>query len=126
MVIKKPTLWELVVIELVRPLYIFLVFSVLFWIFADAYYYFAGALFLVFLIGVIINLVQMVELNNKIFAMAYYEIQVNTLRDGEVKSISSLDIVPGDIVFLKDPIKIPFEGIILEGSALINECALTG
>lgn len=68
----------------------------------------------------------MVELNNKIFAMAYYEIQVNTLRDGEVKSISSLDIVPGDIVFLKDPIKIPFEGIILEGSALINECALTG
>jgi hypothetical protein len=60
MVIKKPTLWELIVIELVRPLYIFLVFSVLFWIFADAYYYFAGALFFVFLIGVIINLVQMV------------------------------------------------------------------
>jgi P-type E1-E2 ATPase len=37
-----------------------------------------------------------------------------------------LDIVPGDIVFLKKPIKIPFEGVILEGSALINECALTG
>ena len=34
--------------------------------------------------------------------------------------------MPGDVVFLKDPIKIPFEGIILEGSALINECALTG
>jgi P-type E1-E2 ATPase len=34
--------------------------------------------------------------------------------------------VPGDIVFLKDPIKLPFEGLILEGSALINECALTG
>ncbi len=32
---------------------------------------------IVFLIGVIINLVQMVELNNKIFAMAYYEIQGN-------------------------------------------------
>lgn len=40
--------------------------------------------------------------------------------------MSSLDLVPGDIVFLKKPIKIPFEGIILEGSALINECALTG
>lgn len=43
-----------------------------------------------------------------------------------MQSISSLDVSPGDIVFLKDPIKIPFEGIILEGSALINECALTG
>jgi len=58
--------------------------------------------------------------------MAFHEIQVNVLRDGEVKQKSSIDLVPGDIVFLMDPIKIPFEGIILEGSALINECALTG
>jgi P-type E1-E2 ATPase len=40
--------------------------------------------------------------------------------------MSSFEIVPGDIVFLKDPVKLPFEAIILEGSALINECALTG
>lgn len=51
---------------------------------------------------------------------------MNVLRNGEVVQISSIDIVPGDIVFLKDPVKIPFEGIIIEGSALINECALTG
>ena len=51
---------------------------------------------------------------------------MNVLRNEEVVEISSLDIVPGDVVFLKDPIKIPFEGIIIEGSALINECALTG
>ncbi len=51
---------------------------------------------------------------------------VNVLREGKVESISSIDVVPGDIVFLKDAIKIPFEGVILEGSALINECALTG
>jgi len=99
--------------ELIRPLYIFLIFSVLFWTFAEGYYYFAATLFVVFLIGVIINLVQMVELSNKIFSMAFYEIQLNTLRDGVVKQISSLDIVPGDIVFLRKPIKIPFEGIIL-------------
>ena len=58
--------------------------------------------------------------------MAIYEVNVNVLREGKVQAISSLSVVPGDIVFLKDPIKIPFEGIILEGSALINECALTG
>ncbi len=58
--------------------------------------------------------------------MAYYEININTLRNGEVASVSSIDLVPGDIVFLKDPIKLPFEGIIIEGNALINECALTG
>ena len=68
---------------------------------------------MVFVIGVIINLVQMVELNKKIFAIAYYEINVNVLRNGEVGSISSFEVVPGDIVFLKDPIKLPFEALIL-------------
>jgi P-type E1-E2 ATPase len=58
--------------------------------------------------------------------MAYYDIPINVLRSDNVIQISSVEVVPGDIVFLKDPIKIPFEGIILEGSALINECALTG
>lgn len=58
--------------------------------------------------------------------MAYYEVTLNVLRGSKVVQISSVDVVPGDIVFLKDPIKIPFEGVILEGSALINECALTG
>jgi cation-transporting P-type ATPase 13A2 len=58
--------------------------------------------------------------------MAYYEVKMNALRDGVVTETSSIDLVPGDVVFLRDPIKIPFEGIIIEGSALINECALTG
>ncbi len=58
--------------------------------------------------------------------MAYFDIPLNVLRNDKVINISSVDIVPGDIVFLKDAIKLPFEGIIMEGSALINQCALTG
>ena len=112
--------------EIIQPLYIFLIFSVVFWYVAEAYYYFATTLLVVFIIGVIINLNQIVELFDKIFKMAYYEITVHALREGQVRPISSLDVVPGDVVFLRDPIKIPFEGVILEGSALINECALTG
>jgi P-type E1-E2 ATPase len=58
--------------------------------------------------------------------MAYYDILLNVLRANTVMQVSSVEVVPGDIVFLKDAIKLPFEGVILEGSALINECALTG
>jgi len=108
MIIRKPTILELLVKEIIQPLYIFLIFSVLFWYLAESYNYFATTLLVVFLIGVVINLYQMVQLFDKIFKMAYYEITLNVLRDGQVKPISSLDIVPGDIVFLKDPIKIPF------------------
>ncbi len=72
MIIKKPTIIELLVYEVIKPLYIFLIFSVLFWYIAENYLYFATALLIVFLIGVIINLHQMVQLNNKIFSMAFY------------------------------------------------------
>lgn len=58
--------------------------------------------------------------------MAYYEVNVNVLRQDKVVNISSKDVVPSDIVFLKDPLNIPFDGVILQGSALINESALTG
>ena len=52
--------------------------------------------------------------------MAYYEVDVHVLRNDKVVKISSKDIVPSDIVFLKDPINIPFDAIVLEGSTLIN------
>lgn len=77
-------------------------------------------------VSIAINLYQIRQLNEKIFHMAYYDIPVNVLRGCTVIQISSVEVVPGDIVFLKDPIKLPFEAVILEGSALINECALTG
>lgn len=52
--------------------------------------------------------------------MAFYTIPANVLRNGDVVNMSSFEVVPGDVVFLKDPVKLPFEGIIMEGSALIN------
>lgn len=45
--------------------------------------------------------------------MAYYEVNVNVLRQDKVVNISSKDVVPSDIVFLKDPLNIPFDGVIL-------------
>lgn len=113
MVIEKPSCIDLTVREILRPLYLFLIFSVSYWTFNQKYFYFAGTLFFVSLFGLAINLYQMIQLNNKIFSMAYYQIPVNVLREGKIEVVSSINVVPGDIVFLKDPIKIPFEGIIL-------------
>lgn len=103
----------------------FIVFSISLWTYEE-YYYYAGVIFITSAVSIGINLFQIRQLNEKIFHMAYYDIPLNVLRENNVLQISSVDVVPGDIVFLKDAIKLPFEGIILEGSALINECALTG
>lgn len=63
--------------------------------------------------ALITNLYQLNELNEKIIDMAYYEAEINVLRNGKIVRIWSKQIVPGDIAFLKDAIKIPFDGAIL-------------
>lgn len=100
-------------------MYLFLFYSVSLWYY-ELYYIYATIVLATTIIAIAITVYQLKALNNKIFQMAYYEVKLQALRDGSVIEVSSIDLVPGDIVFLKDPIKLPFEGIILEGSALIN------
>ena len=52
-------------------------------------------------IGIGVNLVQTYRLNQKIYQMAYYETNVNVLRNGKVEEMSSREVAPGDIVFLR-------------------------
>lgn len=49
------------------------------------------------------------------------------IRDGEKKTVSSEDLVPGDIVVLSEGSKIPADGIIVESNRFfVNEASLTG
>ena len=113
MMIQKPKKKDLLLKEILKPLYIFLFISVLFWVFISRYHYFAGFVFCASLLGLFTNLYQMVKLNNRIFSLVQYETQINALRDNKVQSLSSLDVVPGDIVFFKDHIKVPFDCVVL-------------
>ena len=44
----------------------------------------------------------------------------NILRNREIKKCSSKYAVPGDIIFLKNSMKMPFDGILLHGTILAN------
>ena len=125
MILPEQPVWLLFVKQIMRPLYLFIVFSTTLW-FYQLYIYYAAIIVFTAAIGIVVNLIQTYKLNKKIHNMAYYETDVNVLREGKVEQMSSKSVVPGDIVFLKQPIKIPFDGVLLEGSLLVNECALTG
>lgn len=108
-----------------RPLYIFIVLSCLLWIYEE-YFYYAVMIFVTAAFGIGTSLVQTYRINRKIYEMAYFETEVNILRDGVIKKGSSKYVVPGDIVFVKDSMKVPFDGLLLHGNALSNECSITG
>jgi len=48
-----------------------------------------------------INLYQVMDLNKKIYEMAYYTKTMHVLRGREVCEADSSEFVPGDIVFIK-------------------------
>jgi len=40
--------------------------------------------------------------------------------------MNSRDLVPGDVIILKHSMIIPCDGVIIEGSVVVNESMLTG
>ena len=125
MQIDTPSIPKLFLQEIMRPLYLFIIFSVVLW-YNQEYAYYASVIAGTSVVGILASLVQTYQNNKRVYEMAYHEENVNVLRAAEVIQVSSKELVPGDIVFLKNQIKIPFDGVLLECEALINECALTG
>ena len=112
MVVEQPTIPVLLAREIVQPLYLFIIMSIIVWFF-DNYKFYGTVIFFTLVIGVTINLYETYETNKKIHEMAYYEAEVNVLREDKIVKFSSKDIVPGDIVFFKKAMKIPFDCILL-------------
>ncbi|HZK70534.1 MAG TPA: cation-translocating P-type ATPase, partial [Clostridia bacterium] len=52
---------------------------------------------------------------------------ITVLRDGTQKVINSFDLVPGDIMYIAEGVKVPADGTVLKASTLcIDESSLTG
>jgi magnesium-transporting ATPase (P-type) len=119
MVISKPSVFTLLLTEVLKPLYIFTLLALVIWI-PNKYYFYATMLVIVGIVGIIVNLYQINDMNKKICELAFYETSVMVLRAEGAIELSSRDVVPGDIVFFKESIKVPFDVVILEGSCLVN------
>lgn len=98
MVINKPTICDIFINELFRPLYLFIIFNLGLQL-EIQYYLFCIILTISFVGGIAITINEVIKVNDKIFEMAFYEVELNVLRAGSIQKISSLNIVPGDIVF---------------------------
>jgi len=62
-------------------LFLFLIYSVVVWVYEN-YYFYAGLIFISMILALVTNLYQLNELNKKIIDMAYYEAEMNVLRNG--------------------------------------------
>ncbi|RCN41221.1 P-type ATPase [Ancylostoma caninum] len=124
--VKLKPILVLLFIEAISPFYIFQVFSVSIW-FSDHYEYYASIIVVMSVMSIGIDVYQTRSQEKKLLSMVQSSNDVDVLRADGVKTISSEELVPGDI-FL-----VPAHGgvmqcdaVLMNGTAIVNESMLTG
>jgi len=88
-----------------------------------------GAIMLVFVVGIIsIEVIQEWKTDKTLNALKDLSApHIKVFRDGIEKVINSADLVPGDIMYIAEGVKVPADGIVLKSSTLcVDESSLTG
>ena len=124
---KKDNIFRKIINVITEPMFLLLIFA------ATVYFILGeprdGAIMLVFVIGIIsIEALQEWKTDKTLKALRDMSSpKIRVLRDGGEKTINSIELVPGDIMFISEGIKIPADGEVLRASTLcIDESTLTG
>ncbi|XP_011496793.1 PREDICTED: probable cation-transporting ATPase 13A3 [Ceratosolen solmsi marchali] len=117
----------LFILEILNPFYVFQVFSLIVW-FNEGYFYYAIAVMCMSAFGIVTSIRQMrtnqKNLRNTVASTETVRVLRNT---GEYESISSDELVPGDIIELpKHRAIVTCDAILLAGTCIVNESILTG
>ena len=123
--VKVPSWSNILMNEVLRPFFVFQIYSVGLWI-AEEYYYFSFCILIIAIVSIYSTVLETQESLQRIAEMSHFETEVVALRDGVRCMIMSSQLVIGDIIFLKDEMVVPADIVLLEGAAVMNEAMLTG
>lgn len=111
--------------EILTPFNIFQFAAIALWSYDDYLEYAMLILFLT-LLQIAFALKDLRDSLLKIRSMIRMEDHIVVERDSNAFSISSVELVPGDIFHIKSFSKIPCDAILIDGSCVVNEAILTG
>ncbi|XP_059385690.1 polyamine-transporting ATPase 13A3-like isoform X2 [Carassius carassius] len=127
--VKVPSLFKLLIKEVLNPFYIFQLFSVILWC-TDQYYYYAMAIVIMSVISIATSLYtikkQYVMLHDMV--AAHSTVRVTVCRgENETEEALSTDLVPGDVIVIPSNGTImPCDAVLVCGTCIVNESMLTG
>ncbi|XP_066565308.1 polyamine-transporting ATPase 13A3 isoform X1 [Amia ocellicauda] len=127
--VKVPSVFKLLIKEVLNPFYIFQLFSVILWS-ADEYYYYAAAIVFMSVISIATSLYtikkQYVMLHDMVATHSI--VRVSVCRDNnEIEEAMSTELVPGDILVIPTNGTImPCDAVLVSGTCIVNESMLTG
>ncbi|XP_053185560.1 polyamine-transporting ATPase 13A3-like [Scomber japonicus] len=127
--VRVPSLFKLLIKEVLNPFYIFQLFSVILWSVED-YYYYATAIVFMSVISIATSLYtikkQYVMLHDMV--ATHSVVRVSVCRgDKDVEQAMSTELVPGDVIVIPgNGMIMPCDAVLLRGTCIVNESMLTG
>ncbi|KAK1344026.1 hypothetical protein QTO34_014584 [Cnephaeus nilssonii] len=139
--VKVPSVFKLLIKEVLNPFYIFQLFSVILWC-TDEYYYYALAIVIMSVVSILSSLYsikklvfifylfflfqQYIMLHDMVAAHSTVRVSVCRINE-EREEIFSTDLVPGDVMVI--PLNgtiMPCDAVLINGTCIVNESMLTG
>jgi P-type Ca2+ transporter type 2C len=124
---KKESFFKKIIEVISEPMFLLLIVAaVIYFVLGEPR---DGSIMLIFVIGIIsIEVIQEWKTDKTLKALKDLSApRVKVLRDGIEQIINSCDLVPGDIMYISEGVKVPADGIVLKSSTLcIDESSLTG
>lgn len=111
--------------ELFNPFFIFQAYSIILWC-NENYYVFAGCIFVIASISIVMTLVETKKNLEEIAELADIKGTVTVIRSGVPSVIKPADLVPGDLVSLEDLTSVPCDICLVSGGVVVDESMLTG
>ncbi|XP_035276744.1 probable cation-transporting ATPase 13A3 isoform X4 [Anguilla anguilla] len=127
--VKVPSVFKLLIKEVLNPFYVFQLFSVILWS-SDEYYYYASAIVFMSVISITTSLYsirkQYVMLHDMVASHSVVRVSV-CRANNEIEEALSTDLVPGDILVIPtNGIIMPCDAVLISGTCIVNESMLTG
>jgi Ca2+-transporting ATPase len=124
---KKENIFFKILRVISEPMFLLLIFAaVIYFILGEPK---DGAIMLVFVVGIIsIQAIQEWKTDKTLNALKDLSApRIKVLRDGSDIIINSSDLVPGDLMYIAEGVKIPADGFVVKASTLcVDESSLTG
>ncbi|XP_061653528.1 polyamine-transporting ATPase 13A3-like isoform X1 [Phyllopteryx taeniolatus] len=127
--VKVPSLFKLLVKEVLNPYYIFQLFAIILW---GVQEYFNYSLTMLILSSILIaaSLYSIrkhyVKLHNLVVAHSLVQVSV-CRRNKDVEQVMSTELVPGDVITIPaNGIIMPCDAVLICGTCIVNESILTG
>ncbi|KAM9720213.1 polyamine-transporting ATPase 13A3-like [Menidia menidia] len=127
--VRVPSLFKLLIKEVLNPFYIFQLFSVALWS-AENYYYYASAIVFMSVISIATSLYtikkQYVMLHDMV--AAHSVVRVSVCRGNkDIEQAMSTELVPGDVIIIPtNGMIMPCDAVLFHGTCVVNESMLTG